>query len=238
MLPRMKSTRFAVAPSTPVVSTRSSPASAFPRCYPSHSAEITANTGQERKWPVEFVSFDCEYVQKLTEGDPVVEQHFVSYFEGLLLVKLRFRLRSTQDVEDLRQEVFLRVLRTLRQGNGVQQPERFGAFVNSVCNNLIFEYFRMKGHASQSDEFVDDRKDPGVDLERDLITQESHQAVRTMIAELSPRDRNILTAVWLDERDKNDVCRELGVDRSYLRVLLHRARNRFRVLVVGQRPGS
>jgi hypothetical protein len=29
-------------------------------------------------------------------------------------------------------------------------------------------------------------------------------------------------------RDKDEVCRELNVDRGYLRVLLHRAKARFR----------
>ena len=35
---------------------------------------------------------------------------------------------------------------------------------------------------------------------------------------------------WLffEERDKDEICRELNVDRNYLRVLLHRAKSKFR----------
>jgi RNA polymerase sigma-70 factor (ECF subfamily) len=39
-----------------------------------------------------------------------------------------------------------------------------------------------------------------------------------------------LQAVLLDERDKDEICVELGVDRDYLRVLLHRAKGSFRTM--------
>ena len=39
---------------------------------------------------------------------------------------------------------------------------------------------------------------------------------------------NVLKAVFLEERDRDEVCREFGVDRSYLRVLLHRAKQEFK----------
>jgi RNA polymerase sigma-70 factor (ECF subfamily) len=39
-----------------------------------------------------------------------------------------------------------------------------------------------------------------------------------------------LQAVFLEERDKDEVCTELGVDRDYLRVLLHRAKGSFRTI--------
>ena len=43
-------------------------------------------------------------------------------------------------IEDIRQETFLRVLVTLRRKHGLEHPERLGAFVNSVCNNVFLEY--------------------------------------------------------------------------------------------------
>ena len=43
-----------------------------------------------------------------------------------------------------------------------------------------------------------------------------------------PNCRSLLKAVFLDERDRDEVCRELGVERDYLRVLLHRAKQEFK----------
>ena len=36
-----------------------------------------------------------------------------------------------------------------------------------------------------------------------------------------------MRAVFFEQRDKNEVCMELGVSREYLRVLLHRAKQQF-----------
>jgi len=57
-------------------------------------------------------------------------------------------------------------------------------------------------------------------------TQEKQ--VRQILEKLSERDRRLLREVFLEERDKDDVCREYGVNRDHLRLLLHRARNQFK----------
>src|SRR5271169_1349359 len=67
-------------------------------------------TGLDRR------EFDAEYVRQLAEGEPSVERHFTSYFGDLIRIKLRRRGWSTHDVEDVRQETFLRVLQKLRRG--------------------------------------------------------------------------------------------------------------------------
>jgi RNA polymerase sigma-70 factor, ECF subfamily len=38
----------------------------------------------------------------------------------------------------------------------------------------------------------------------------------------------LLQSVLLDERDKDEVCAELGLTRDYLRVLVHRAKQSFK----------
>ena len=43
----------------------------------------------------------------------------------------------------------------------------------------------------------------------------------------------MLEQVFLEERNKNQVCHDLGVSREYLRVLLHRAKKSFRALSLG-----
>src|SRR5262245_4174119 len=86
--------------------------------------------------------FDRAYLDRLAAGDPDTERHFTRYFGDLLSIKLRSRLRSPAQVEDARQETFLRVMKALRQPGGIQSPGGFGAFVNTVCNNVLFEMYR------------------------------------------------------------------------------------------------
>lgn len=209
---------------------------AAPQCGQPQSPDANSkcDTAAEPRAPLaEFFVFDREYVQRLSDGDAETERHFVEYFATLLLIKLRSRLRSAQDVEDLRQEVFLRVLRALRQGAGLNDPARLGAYVNTVCNNVIFEHFRQKSRVTQLDGEDTCLRSSAAGAEAELVSEESLRQVRTLLTGLPHRDRQILQAVFLDERDKDAVCREFGVRREYLRVLLHRAKIRFRHLLKG-----
>jgi RNA polymerase sigma-70 factor (ECF subfamily) len=181
-----------------------------------------------------FQSFDAEYVRRLKEGDAEVENHFASYFGNLLYLKLHARLRSRQLIEDIRQETLLRVLQILRHKNGVEHPERFGAFVNAVCNNVMLEFFRSEARHETAEDRLDDPPDTSVDLDAPLVNFDTRRQVQRVLEELPEKDRRILQAVYLDETDKSEICRRHQVDADYLRVLLHRAKSRFRRVYLDQ----
>lgn len=178
---------------------------------------------------MQFHAFDASYVENLCAGDFATQDHFVRYFTELLHLKLRSRLRSPQAIEDVRQETFARVLKSLRKGDVLREPVKLGAFVNTVCNNVLFEHYR----ASSRSDSLDDEGQPelpatGMDALGHVAAQQLKTRVREILLDLPPRERDLLKAVFLDERDRDEVCREFGVDREYLRVLLFRARQEFK----------
>jgi RNA polymerase sigma-70 factor (ECF subfamily) len=179
---------------------------------------------------VEFFTFDGAYVERLRAGDPSTEQHFVSYFEQLLRIKLRSRMLPSDHVKDLQQETFIRVFAALRKDRGVRQPERFGAFVNSICNNVLMEHYRSSGKNQPMEDAHMDIPDKILDLEGMLVTKQSAEHVRRILEGMPKRDRELLRAIFLEDKEKDAVCRELGVDREYLRVLVHRAKDKFKAL--------
>ena len=177
-------------------------------------------------------SFDSEYMRRLAEGDPSVEQHFTTYFGRLIFLKLRGRVRSAQLAEDMKQETFLRVLEQIRSKRGIDQPERLGGFVNGVCHRVMMEFFRSEGRHPQLQESAPDPPDHTVDLEGDLVDDERKRMVHSVLAELSGKDRTILRMVFLEDLDKDKVCDTMRVSRGYLRVLLHRARQRLKKIML------
>jgi RNA polymerase sigma-70 factor (ECF subfamily) len=172
--------------------------------------------------------FDQDYVNRLTEGDQETETHFTNYFGALLLIKLRGRLRSPQLVEDARQETFLRVLNVLRNKGGVQHPERLGAFVNSVCENVLSEFFRAGSRFQQVPENASEPADETANAESYCLSEERKSIIRRVMHTLANPDQQILRKVFLEEQDKDEICKEMGIDRDYLRVRVHRALSRFR----------
>lgn len=180
---------------------------------------------------MQFQSFDESYVERLRAGDFRVQEHFVAYFSELIQLKLRSRLNSPQAIEDVRQETFTRVFVALRGEGGIRQPERLGAFVNSICNNVLLEHYRASSrHSSLEDEEDKDFPATNVDIFGAVVAKQLEGKVREILEELSEKDRRLLREVFLEERDKDEVCRDFGVDRDYLRVLLHRAKQSFKSL--------
>jgi RNA polymerase sigma-70 factor (ECF subfamily) len=180
---------------------------------------------------LQFHSFDDDYLRRLAEGDAVVEAHFAAYFGKLLSLKLRARIRSPQLIEDIRQETLFRALQILRKKGGVEHPERFGGFINSVCNNVLMEMVR----AEQRHDRLEPENDPAdetVDLDAPLVNLQRQKQVETVLEELSAKDRDLLRMFFLEERDKSEICKRLQVNEDYFRVLLYRAKSRFRALYV------
>jgi RNA polymerase sigma-70 factor (ECF subfamily) len=181
---------------------------------------------------LQFHSFDEAYVERLRVGDSCTQEHFGAYFSALIQVKLRSRLRSREAIEDVRQETFARFYVALREGK-ILHPERLGSFVNSVCNNVLLEHYRATArHSSLDDDNNDEKELPAqaMDLLGALVAKETEKKVREILEQLPERDRRLLREVFLEERDKDEVCRGFGVDREYLRVLLHRAKQSFKSL--------
>jgi RNA polymerase sigma-70 factor (ECF subfamily) len=146
-------------------------------------------------------------------------------------VKLRSRLHSREAIEDVRQDTFTRFFAALREGK-IVHPERIGSFVNSICNNLLLEHYRtVERHSGGEDEGEPKEcASPAPDPLALFTVREIQQKVRETLNQLPERDRRLLREVFLEERDKDEVCRDFGVDREYLRVLLHRAKRLFKSL--------
>ncbi len=185
--------------------------------------------------------FDEAYLQRLRACDPATEHHFCAYFSDLILLKLRAR-RVAALFDDVSQETFVRVLRTVRSPNGLRDAGALGAFVCSVCNHVLQELTRSRkfeGFAPPDEPGeVPDRT--ALSPEAQLVVDERTRGVQAILAKLPPRDRQLLAAIFLKEEERDRVCALMGVTRDYLRVLLHRAKKELKIeyLAATASPGS
>jgi RNA polymerase sigma-70 factor, ECF subfamily len=188
---------------------------------------------------LQFQPFDDTYLCRLRAGDFRTQEHFSTYFGALIKIKAGYRLKSPEAIEDVRQETFARFFAALNEGK-ILQPERLGSFVNSICNHVLLEHYRAAARNTTLDD-EDEGNHPSMDcdLVGAIAARQQEKKVREILEKLGERDRRLLREVFLEERDKDEVCREFGVDREYLRVLLHRAKQAFKssyLKHVGENP--
>lgn len=174
--------------------------------------------------PLAARGFDSDYLNALRQGDPEVEAHFVDTFSPILMRALRRKVRSADEVKDVRQETFLRVLAAVRTGRGVNKPERFVVFVLGVCNNILREAYRERSRCVALSELEDEPIADFPSAYSLVLAQETRSKLRQMLSQLGVNGQTVMEALFLDEQSKDDICRRLGISRNYLRVLLFRAK--------------
>ena len=142
-----------------------------------------------------------------------------------LRYKVCYQLGSfCPDVDDVVQETFTRFLRALQDGK-IRNPESIGAFLSGICNHVIQEYWRgvWREPVMNPDSRPPERPSPPA---TDLL--ELRQAIAIAMTQLSQRDQEILRAFYLEEKEKEEICQSLDLSDAQFRLILFRAKERFR----------
>jgi RNA polymerase sigma-70 factor (ECF subfamily) len=160
-------------------------------------------------------------------------------FSGEDLEKLRPRLRFKvcyelgfycPDVDDIVQETLARFLVASSQEH-IHNPAALGAFLNGVCRNVISEYRRRNMRDEPMPEVVPEPPGKGIG-EADLFNL--RQAISHGLEQLSERDRRVLRSFYLEEKSREEILKEMNMTDENLRVVLCRAKERFRTIYLEQ----
>ena len=149
---------------------------------------------------MDFFPFDDDYVRRLREGDRWTEEHFHSYFEQLLLIKLRRRLPSLRgDSRTCGRKCLPAFSRSCgRPAAAFATARKLGAYVNTVCNNVVLEQYRRPTAPSRS--LTRTSTSPPRKTSRRSSSRRGARArpPRGQRA-AATRDRDILKALFFDE---------------------------------------
>lgn len=150
---------------------------------------------------------------------------------GELQVRLRSyvarRMASSADVDDVVQDVFLRMQRGLL---GLQDGERFGGWVYRIAEHALADHLRKRSrHPLGDGREVDplaDTTDPGADdraLESDLTA-----CVALFVSRLASPYREAITLTELEGMTQKDGAEMLGLSLSGMKSRVQRGREQLR----------
>ena len=140
----------------------------------------------------------------------------------------RFTGRS-QEAEDLTQDVFLRVYKTLGSFQGSQGS--FTTWLTSLTRNLLIDHYRKhkkeRSDVSVDDENTADLAETNVTFTRPdvvMIEQESRQAIQVAIEKLSPDLREAVILRDMQEMEYREISLVLGVPEGTVKSRINRGR--------------
>lgn len=169
--------------------------------------------------------FTEAYIDALRRGDPATTEHFFRYFSRALSCNLRRRICSPALIEDIQQETFTRVLRTV-MACGIQRAECFGSFVFAVSRNVAREYLRRSGPVEPAEGH--ERADTHPDPEALAHAAELKVVLSRTMALLADRDRRVLSMALIEDMTYEEIAQQLRAKRSSIPLLVHRAKCRLR----------
>ena len=155
----------------------------------------------------------------------ILDQSALERYRLKLRYKVSYHLGSScPDVEDVVQETMIRFIEALR-AEKVRNPESIAAFLSGICNNVLLEYKRRLSRHP-----VTPASPASLDLpmgsKTDLV--ELRQIIGMVMSQLAPKEREVLRAFYLEQRERPEICRALGLSEAQFRVALFRAREKFR----------
>ncbi len=159
-----------------------------------------------------------DLLDSLIRGENGAWEAFVRRYAGLVAAAVRGVAREGADVEDLAQEVFLRLCRNDFRLLRSYDPARAGlsTWITIVTRSTARDAMRRHRPVTVPIEVV-----PEGQLSVDAV--EPIQKLKLPEALLSPRQRQILAMLYDDEMEVAEIAQQLGIDPQTVRSAHHKA---------------
>jgi RNA polymerase sigma-70 factor (ECF subfamily) len=133
---------------------------------------------------------------------------------------------------DILQDAAVTTLEKLRSGE-IAHPENVGGYLYRVALNHLRNHRRKDRSALFSSDALAEVPDPENDAGWENVRGRQWAAAARQMLEEMPvaRDRELLVRFYLDDEDREKICRELRLSEEHFNRVIFRARNRFRELI-------
>jgi len=143
-------------------------------------------------------------------------------FGGKLLSFIRARVEDEETAEDLRQDVFLRIHKRMRD---LREDEKLQAWVYQIARNAVIDYYRGRRKTSVLSESlaVEEEEDETMDASAELAG-----SMRTMIEELPIPYREALYLTELEGLTQLELANRLNISLSGAKSRVQRGREKIK----------
>ena len=173
---------------------------------------------------------DDQLIDRTQKGETdafgvLYERHMNSVYRYLYV-----RMNDRLDAEDLTEEVFLRVWRSIDNYRTRGVP--FLAFLFRVARNALIDHYRATSNKEMEEE-LEDRPlpDSGIDPSERVIARMEHQQIKELMDRLSDDYRDVLVLRFLSGLSSGETAEVMDRSTGAVRVLQHRALNALRDLL-------
>ncbi len=174
---------------------------------------------------------DFELVKSAQKGDESAYNQLIQAYRKRILGTIGRLIGKPEDVEDVAQEVFVRLYFSLDQ---LREPEMFEPWLHRLTVNSAYDYLRkqrrrtesrMSDLSEQQVVMADAVASTNQSIEQDRRAQ-VRELVNSLLSEVSDEDRILLTLKEVEGLSLKELEKVYKVNENALKVRLFRARQR------------
>jgi RNA polymerase sigma-70 factor (ECF subfamily) len=174
---------------------------------------------------------DFELIERAREGDDAAFNQIVQAYRKRILGTIARLISRSEDVEDVGQEVFVRLYFSLDQ---LRSPEVFEPWLYRLTVNAAYDYLRRQrrrtearlGDLSEKQVMMADAAESGRRHEEAERLGKMRDLVDALFANVSEEDRILLTLKEVEGLSLKELEKIYRVNENALKVRLFRARQR------------
>ncbi len=130
-----------------------------------------------------------------------------------------------EHAEDAFHDVLLIVIKAIQKGD-LRDPKCLMGFVRTVLHRQVAVFIKRKIERPTA-ELHPGLADSSASQETEFMRAEKVQIMKSVLREMSLRDREMLTRFYLLEQPKERICEEMGLTETQFRLLKSRAKAEF-----------
>lgn len=180
---------------------------------------------------------DKELIAQIQDGNTNAFRFLVNQHRKLVWHMVLRMVRQQEDAEDICQEVFIRVYKSISKYRG---DSKLSTWVGAIAYNTCLDHVRKKGkelvvHTDQLVELSAKESSPHTPSEV-FQRDEVKNIVHGLVERLPLHYRTVITLFYLEEFSLQEIGEITGMQEGTIKSYLHRGRNLIHDAVVAQYP--
>ena len=150
------------------------------------------------------------WLQGIARGDAAAERSLLLFFSQRIERIIRMKIgRNEQDIQDIKQEVFIAIIKSLRAGKFDASKGTLGAYIYSVTQFKIIDYLRAPKRTVPLEEDIDipDTHNP----HRDIIAEEGMARLRAQLEKLPLKYKEVLYKRYFQDLSISEISEAINL---------------------------
>ncbi len=139
---------------------------------------------------------DKQLIERYLDGDDKSFEVLLSRHKEKIYTSIYLFVKDRSLADDIFQDVFIKIIRTLRKGN-YNHEGKFSQWAMRISYNMCVDYFRRakrRSIVSPTEDFdiFDVLEDSDINAEKKIIKSQEHSKVRKLIDQLPAEQRDVV----------------------------------------------